>query len=111
MVEYVNYPGLESHSQHLVAKKYYNHFGALFSFKVKGDPIELCNQFKLILRASHLGDNRTLSIPVAQTIFHEASSAEKKKMGIDENLIRLSIGIESSDDLLADLERALHFIK
>ena len=110
-VEYIHYPGLRSHPQHHIAKKYYRYFGALFSFKIKGDPLDFCNQFQLILRASHLGDNRTLSIPVAQTIFHEASLTEKKTMGIDENLIRLSIGIEDPDDLLADLAGALKHIK
>ncbi len=105
-IEYVHYPGLEKHPQHKVAKKYYRHFGALLSFKVKKKPLEFCDNFKLILRASHLGDNRTLSIPVTQTIFHEASTSEKKKIGVDENLIRLSVGIEDSSDLLEDLEQS-----
>ncbi len=106
-VEYVNYPGLESHKGKFLAEKYYRGCGLLLSFKIKTDPLEFCNRFKLILRSSHLGDNRTLSIPVAQTIFNEATKSEKEQLGVEENLIRLSLGIEDGQDLINDLKSSL----
>jgi O-acetylhomoserine (thiol)-lyase len=60
-----------------------------------------------VFSSSHLGDNRTLAIPVAQTIYWEMGAARRAEMGIADSLIRLSIGIEDIDDLIADFTQAL----
>jgi len=60
-----------------------------------------------VISSSHLGDNRTLAIPIAHTIYWEMGPARRAEMGIADSLIRLSIGIEDIDDLLADFRQAL----
>jgi len=62
---------------------------------------------KLAINATHLGDTRTLIIPVAHTIFFEMGAERRAEMGISESLIRISVGIEDSKDLLADFAAAL----
>jgi O-acetylhomoserine (thiol)-lyase len=61
----------------------------------------------VIIKSSNLGDNRTLAIPVAHTIYYEMGPERRASMGIDDSLIRISVGIEETDDLLEDLKRAL----
>ena len=61
----------------------------------------------VIVKSSNLGDNRTLAIPVAHTIYYEMGQERRASMGIEDSLIRISVGIEEADDLLADLENAL----
>jgi O-acetylhomoserine (thiol)-lyase len=61
----------------------------------------------VIVKSSNLGDNRTLAIPVAHTIYYEMGPERRASMGIAESLIRISVGIEDTTDLIADLERAL----
>ncbi|WP_143870180.1 cystathionine gamma-synthase family protein [Catenovulum sediminis] len=108
-IEKVYYPGLPNHPQHTLAKRLFKHNGAILSFSPKEgiDPLRLINKLELILCSTHLGDNRTLAIPVAPTIYHEMGEARRKSMGISENMIRLSVGIEDCEDLIADLEAAL----
>ena len=60
-----------------------------------------------MISSSHLGDNRTLAIPVAHTIYWEMGPERRAEMGIVESLIRLSIGIEDLDDLIGDFKQAL----
>jgi len=60
-----------------------------------------------VILSSNLADNRTLAIPVAQTIYHEMGAERRAQMGIADGLIRLSVGIEELDDLRADLAQAL----
>ncbi|MFT6529282.1 MAG: O-acetylhomoserine (thiol)-lyase [Psychrosphaera sp.] len=105
----VYYPGLESHPQHLDAKKYFKTFGAIISFDpIAGiDPVKLLTELNLVISATHLGDNRTLALPVAQTIFYEMGLENRQKAGISENMIRMSVGIEDISDLLSDFEQAL----
>jgi len=62
---------------------------------------------QLVIKSSHLGDNRTLAIPVAQTIFWEMGLERRQRMGIAESLIRVSVGIEDFIDLRADFAQAL----
>ena len=64
------------------------------------DPIEFLNAMPLVINATHLGDNRTLALPVAKTIFHEMGVENRQAQGISENMIRCSIGIEDPQDLL-----------
>ena len=65
------------------------------------------NRLKYVISSTHLGDTRTLAIPVATTIYYEMGAARRAEMGIADTLIRLSVGIEDADDLLADFEQAL----
>ena len=109
LVAKVHYPGLASHAQHERAKALFKDFGALLSFEtVDGvDPFDVLNALELVIKSSHLGDNRTSALPVARTIFWEMGAEQRASMGIADSLIRVSVGIESRDDLLADFEQAL----
>lgn len=105
----VHYPGLASHAQHEKAKRWFRAYGALMSFELKPghDTVALLDALEIVIKSSHLGDNRTLAIPVAQTIFWEMGLAKRQLMGISESLVRLSVGIEDYDDLQADFAQAL----
>jgi len=107
-VKAVYYPGLPSHPQHERARTLFRHPGALFSFELTGDVDvwTFLNGLRVVVSSSNLGDNRTLAIPVAHTIYFEMGPERRASMGIDESLIRVSVGIEDTDDLLEDFERA-----
>lgn len=107
-VRVVYYPGLRSHPQHARAKTLFRHPGALLSFELDHgiDIWAFLNRLQVIVKSSNLGDNRTLAIPVAHTIYFEMGPERRASMGIDESLIRISVGIEETDDLLDDLSRA-----
>ena len=108
-VRKVFYPGLPEHPQHERAKTLFRHFGALLSIELddKVDCFDFLNKLALVVCSSHLGDNRTLGIPVAHTIYWEMGSQRRASMGVADSLIRLSVGIEDTEDLLADFEQAL----
>ena len=84
-------------------------FGSLLSFELKDgiDCFDFLNRLKLAIPASNLGDTRTLIIPVAHTIFYEMGAERRASMGIAESLIRVSVGIEDTEDLLDDFTCAL----
>jgi O-acetylhomoserine (thiol)-lyase len=105
----VHYPGLESHPQHALAKDLFRAFGSLFSFELRDDVdcFDYLNRLKLAIPASNLGDTRTLIIPVAHTIFYEMGPERRASMGIAESLIRVSVGIEDTADLVSDFKQAL----
>ncbi len=105
----VHYPGLPSHPQHALAGDLFRAYGSLFSFELKDgiDCFDYLNRLKLGVPASNLGDTRTLVIPVAHTIFYEMGPERRASMGIAESLIRVSVGIEDTDDLLDDFRQAL----
>ncbi len=105
----VYYPGLEDHPQHKLSAELFRNFGALMSIELAGgiDCFDFMNRLQLVISSSHLGDNRTLAIPVAHTIYWEMGPERRAGMGIADSLIRLSIGIEDADDLIADFTQAL----
>ena len=105
----VYYPGLPSHPQHAIATELFRACGGLLSFELKDgiDCFDYLNQLKLGVAASNLGDTRTLVIPVAHTIFSEMGPERRASMGIAESLIRVSIGIEDTGDLVDDFRQAL----
>ena len=109
LVQAVYYPGLASHAQHGRALELFRHPGALFSFELTPDVDiwNFMNDLEVIVKSSNLGDNRTLAIPVAHTIYYEMGPQRRASMGIDDSLIRISVGIEEGADLLEDLEAAL----
>lgn len=108
-VKRVYYPGLDDHPQHARAQALFRAFGGLFSFELQPevDLWDFLNRLNVIVKSSNLGDNRTLAIPVAHTIYFEMGAERRASMGIDESLIRISSGIEDNEDLLADLAAAL----
>jgi O-acetylhomoserine (thiol)-lyase len=105
----VHYPGLASHPQHAIARDLFRAYGSLFSFELNEgiDCFDYLNRLQIAIAASNLGDNRTLVIPVAHTIFYEMGPERRASMGIAESLIRVSVGIEDTADLLGDFARAL----
>lgn len=105
----VYYPGLKQHSQHALASQHFKAYGGLFSFELKAglDCFDYINHLQLAIPSSNLGDTRTLIIPVAHTIYHEMGAERRASMGIAESLIRVSTGIEETEDLLQDFSQAL----
>jgi O-acetylhomoserine (thiol)-lyase len=107
-VNAVYYPGLPKHPQHARAKDLFRACGALFSFELSHD-VDLwayLNALRVVIKSSNLGDNRTLAIPVAHTIYFEMGAERRASMGIDDSLIRISVGIEEADDLIEDFRNA-----
>lgn len=109
LVAAVHYPGLPSHPQHILASELFRHYGSLFSFELapEVDCFDYLNRLQLGIAASNLGDTRTLVIPVAHTIFFEMGAERRASMGIADSLIRVSVGIEDTVDLVEDFRQAL----
>ena len=105
----VYYPGLATHPQHALAKSLFGACGGLLSFELADgvDLFEFMNRLRIVVLSSNLGDNRTLAIPVAHTIFWEMGAERRAAMGIADSLIRVSCGIEDRDDLIGDFAQAL----
>ncbi len=105
----VYYPGLTAHPQHELAKQHFCLFGGILSIDLvpEVDCFAFMNRLQLVLNATHLGDTRTLAIPVAHTIYYEMGAKIRAQMGISDNMIRLSVGIEDCADIIADFEQAL----
>jgi O-acetylhomoserine (thiol)-lyase len=113
-VEYVNYPGLESSPYHQLAKKYLrNGFGGVLTFAIKGGKQKAAafiNHLKLASHLANVGDAKTLVIHPASTTHQQLSEAEQRSAGVEPNLIRVSVGIEHIDDIIADFEQAFEKI-
>jgi cystathionine beta-lyase/cystathionine gamma-synthase len=107
----VVYPGLPSHPQHALAKKQMSGFGGMLSFELKGGGVEAANEFasstKLFTLAESLGGVESLcEVPASMT--HASIPAEiRRAQGLADGLVRLSVGIEHIDDLVADVDQAL----
>jgi cystathionine beta-lyase/cystathionine gamma-synthase len=112
-VRKVHYPFLENHPQHTIARAQMSGGGGMVTFEVEGTGEDACRvseAMRLFTLATSLGGVESLvSIPVLTS--HAMISAElRKKMGVTEQMVRLSVGIENGDDLIADLERALQAV-
>jgi O-acetylhomoserine (thiol)-lyase len=109
LIKKVYYPGIQTHPQHELATELFYKYGSLMSFEVDEsvDCFAFLNKLQLVVKSSNLGDTRTLAIPVAQTIFNELGPEKRAEMGISDFMIRLSVGIEDIEDLLADFKAAL----
>ncbi len=107
----VNYLGFTEHPSHLRAKKYLRHgFGSVFTFEVLGgkDAAEgFINSLKLASHLANVGDAKTLVISPASTTHQQLSEAEQKSAGVTPGLIRVSVGIEHIEDIVADFAQAL----
>ena len=108
-VRSVYYPGLASHPQHELASSLFGNFGAIFSLDLDEqlDCFDFLNKLDVVIASSNLGDTRTLAIPVAHTIYYEMGPQRRASMGIADSMIRFSVGIEDTEDLLNDFEQAL----
>ncbi|EIJ1050860.1 O-acetylhomoserine aminocarboxypropyltransferase/cysteine synthase [Campylobacter jejuni] len=107
----VNYPTLASNTYHNLFKKYFdkNFASGLLSFEAKDyeHARRICDKTQLFLLAANLGDSKSLIIHPASTTHSQLSEEELQKAGIKKTTVRLSIGLENSDDLIADLKQAI----
>ena len=112
-VEKVYYPGLESHPGYEIAKKQMKDFGAMISFELKGGfeaGKTLLNNLKLCSLAVSLGDTETLIQHPASMTHSPYTKEEREAAGITDGLVRLSVGLENVEDIIADLEQGLEKI-
>lgn len=109
-VSRVYYPGLPAHPQHALAKKQMPGFGGVVCFEIKGDASTVggfLNRLQVFTVAESLGAVESLAGQPATMSHSSVPAEERRKMGISETLVRLSVGIEGLQDLLADLDQAL----
>jgi O-acetylhomoserine (thiol)-lyase len=110
-VAWVSYPGLAGDRYHNLAKKYApKGAGAVFTFGLKGGydaGVKLVSNVKLFSHLANIGDTRSLIIHPASTTHRQLSDAQKVQAGAGPDVVRLSIGLEDKDDIIADLEQAL----
>ncbi|KGO34252.1 O-acetylhomoserine aminocarboxypropyltransferase [Desulfobulbus sp. Tol-SR] len=110
-VAWVNYPGLPGSPGHEIAHKYLRHgFGGMVAFGIKGGPAagsRFIEGLRLFSHLANVGDAKSLAIHPASTTHSQLSPEQLAAAGIDASMIRLSIGIEHIDDILADLGQAL----
>lgn len=104
----VYYPGLADHPNHAIAKAQMpGGFGGMLSFEVKGDAHEFTNRLKLIKRALSLGGVESTICSPVKTSHSKMSAAERAAIGVTDNLLRFSVGIEEVEDLIEDIRQAL----
>jgi O-acetylhomoserine (thiol)-lyase len=106
----VTYPGLPAHPQHERATQLFGgRYGALMAVELQPDVdlFAFLNRLQVFVLATHVGDNRSLVLPVAHTIYYEMGPQLRAQMGIGDNQLRLSIGIEDTEDLIGDFMQAL----
>lgn len=106
----VHYPGLETHPQHALAARQQRAFGGIVSFEVDGGQAaawRIVDTLKLFSITANLGDTRSIVTHPATTTHGRLSAAQRAEMGITDELIRLSVGLEDVHDLIADLDKAL----
>ncbi|MBW1877306.1 MAG: PLP-dependent transferase [Deltaproteobacteria bacterium] len=107
----VTYPGLKSHPGHAVAKQQMSAFGGMISFELKGGleaGRSLMNSVRLCSLAESLGAVETMITHPATMTHADVPREERLARGLTDSLVRLSVGIESADDIIADLDAALH---
>ncbi|WP_226036218.1 PLP-dependent aspartate aminotransferase family protein [Aquibacillus saliphilus] len=110
-VEWVTYPGLEGHPSHELAKKYLNGtFGSIITFGIKGGRDagrKLIDNIRLWSHVANVGDAKSLIIHPASTTHQQLSGEDLKKSGVTEELVRLSVGLETTADIVKDLDQAI----
>ncbi|WP_017471095.1 O-acetylhomoserine aminocarboxypropyltransferase/cysteine synthase family protein [Amphibacillus jilinensis] len=110
-VDWVNYPGLSTHPSHELAKKYLaNTFGSVITFGVKGDREtgrKVIDNIQLFSHVANVGDAKSLIIHPASTTHQQLNEQGLQASGVSDTLIRLSVGLESYDDLVKDLDQAI----
>ena len=112
-VAWVSHLGLKSHAGHELAKRYFRagYFGSVLSFGIKGGGAEAGQRFinavKLASHLANVGDAKTLVIHPASTTHEQLTDEEQLAAGVSKDLVRVSVGIEHIDDIIADLAQAL----
>jgi O-acetylhomoserine (thiol)-lyase len=110
-VTWVSYPGLESSPFHKLAKKYLpKGAGAVFTFGVKGgyeSGVKIVDAVQMFSHLANIGDTRSLIIHPASTTHRQLTEEQQIGAGAGPDVVRLSVGIESVDDIIADLDQAL----
>jgi len=109
-VEEARYPGLSSHPDHALAERQFGgRYGALVTLRLgtKARCFSFINRLRLAKNLANLGDTRTLVIHPESTISRDLDAEERLAMGVTDDLVRLSVGIENAADILGDIERAL----
>jgi O-acetylhomoserine/O-acetylserine sulfhydrylase-like pyridoxal-dependent enzyme len=109
-VESVNYPGLKSHPQHGLALEQLKGCSSLLSFVIKGTydhAVKIMESLGLWIHATHLGTSKTIVTHPASTTHVSLGEKELIKAGIPSNMIRVSVGLEDPQDVVADIEQAL----
>lgn len=103
------YPGLESHPNHQAAKAQLRDFGSMMSFKVATEEmgVRILKNLKLCAFAASLGGVRTTTQVPGTMAFLDIPLQERIAMGIEPGLVRISVGIEHVDDIIADLDQAI----
>lgn len=113
-VESVNYPGLKGNPSYENAKKYFKKgAGSMLNFNVKGDKEaanNLVNNLQLVSHLANVGDAKTLIIQPAATTHQQLSEEAQRAAGVEQSQLRVSVGIEHIDDIIADFEQALNKI-
>lgn len=106
----VKYPFLSSHPQYAIAKKQMSNGGGIVTFELKGgieSGRKFLNALEMLSMTNNLGDSRTIASHPASTTHSKLSVDEKKAVGITDGLVRISVGLEHIDDIIADIEQAL----
>ncbi|MFW6415455.1 MAG: PLP-dependent transferase, partial [Thermodesulfobacteriota bacterium] len=110
-VNWVLYPGLDSHPAHDMAREYLQSgFGSMVGFGINGGSTagrKFIESLQLFSHLANIGDAKSLAIHPASTTHAQLNPEEQEKSGVTPDFIRLSVGIEHIDDILADLEQAL----
>jgi O-succinylhomoserine sulfhydrylase len=110
-VESVKYPFLKSHPQYEIAKKQMKLGGNIVAFQIKGGIEEgrnFLNKLQVISLSANLGDTRTIATHPASTTHSKLALEDRLEVGITDSLVRVSVGLEHTDDIIKDLERALN---
>ncbi|WP_373399730.1 O-succinylhomoserine sulfhydrylase [Algoriphagus halophilus] len=113
-LENVKYPFLKSHPQHHLALKQMKHGGGIITLTVKGGEErarKFIDHLQMISITANLGDSRSIITHPASTTHSKLSVEERARVGISDGLVRLSVGLEHVDDIIEDVERALHLSK
>jgi O-succinylhomoserine sulfhydrylase len=106
----VKYPFLPSHPQYVIAKKQMSNGGGIVTFELKGgieSGRKFLNALEMLSMTNNLGDSRSIASHPASTTHSKLSVDEKKVVGITDGLVRISVGLEHIDDIVADIEQAL----
>jgi O-acetylhomoserine (thiol)-lyase len=112
LVKWVNYPGLTSHPQHDLAKKYHHRglYGGILGFGIKGGRDAgkaFIENLKLLSHLANVGDAKSLAIHPATTTHSQLTPEEQLSTGVTDDFVRLSVGLESLDDIIDDIDQAL----
>ena len=110
LVDTVNYPGLATHAQHALARRLFDGFGGMLSLEVQGGQEgaeRFMQKLTVPILAPSLGGVESLATRPAATSHVDLTPEERQRLGVTDSLIRVSVGIEATDDLIADFEQAL----